>query len=216
MFAGIAKALPEADILVVDDNSPDGTGKLVAELAQSNRRIHLLSRAGKQGLGTATRAGLEWAIQHNYDFVINLDADHSHDPARLPALLDVCLESPIDVSVGSRYVDGGGFEGLAWHRKLISRGLNTYAKRLLNLPIKDCSGSYRCYRISALRKLDFSKLTCKGYGFLEEILVALKRSGATFAEVPIRFETRQHGESKLTLSDAIGAFKVIHRLAWKK
>lgn len=217
MFGLTAKHLPQAGVLVVDDNSPDGTGQIVTDFSQDDSRYNLLARSGKLGLGTATRDGLLWGLEHNYDFIINLDADHSHDPVVLPAILAACRDNPeVGVAVGSRYVEGGGFEGLAWHRKIISWVLNTYATRLLRLPIKDCSGSYRCYRASVLRQLDFESLTCPGYGFLEEILVGLRRLGTQFVEVPIRFETRFHGQSKLSLKDAWGAVKVIHQLAWRR
>ncbi len=217
MFAEIAQHLSIADVLVVDDNSPDGTGDLVRAAGEKDPRYHLLSRSGKLGLGTATRDGLMWGVEHKYDYIINMDADLSHDPASLPALIDaVVSDSEVDVAVGSRYVPGGGFAGLAWHRKVISKALNGYATRILRLPITDCSGSFRCYRGSALARLDFSKLTCPGYGFLEEILVALKDMGCRFAEIPIQFELRNAGQSKLSWRDAAGAIRVIHQLALRR
>lgn len=213
MFELLDQHLPEADILVVDDNSPDGTAEVVRRKAASDPRIHLLLRSGKLGLGTALRDAIRWCLDRDYHYLINLDADLSHDPATAPAMLAACRQPGTDISVGSRYVDGGGFAGLAWHRRLISRCLNGYATRVLRLPISDCSGSYRCYRTSALQAIDLSTLTCKGYGFLEELLVALYRSGAKLQEVPIQFETRLNGQSKLGLSDIFGALKVIHSMA---
>lgn len=217
MFALLGQFLPAAEVLVVDDNSPDGTGDFVRTTALENPKVHLVGRSGKLGLGTATRDGLRWGLERQFDFIINLDADLSHDPSNAPELLAACVGGQrADVAVGSRYVPGGGFDGLAWHRRLISRVLNGYATRLLGLPIRDCSGSYRCYRATALSQLDMSQLTCTGYGFLEEILVALHRGGAKLVEVPIRFETRHHGESKLGMSDALGAIRVIHRMIFRK
>lgn len=236
LFAQLAHHLPFADILVVDDSSPDGTAALVQAQASYREHagntavgrsegpeselsaIYLLRRDGKYGLGTATRAGLKWCVQHGYDFIINLDADLSHDPAYAPRLLAACTEGDdmADVAVGSRYVSGGGMRGLAFHRRWISRLLNSYATRLLRLPVKDCSGSYRCYRAASLLKLDFDRLVCPGYGFLEEILVALHRSGARLKEIPIEFLSRAQGQSKLGLSDAWGAVAVIHRLAFRR
>lgn len=218
MLDQLREHLPDADVLVVDDQSPDGTGDFVKTYAETDDRVHLLSRAGKLGLGTATRDGISWCLNqqldgNDYQFLINLDADHSHDPAAAPKFLDCVRQDHIDVAVGSRYIPGGGLQGLRWHRRIISRCLNFYATRLLRLPITDCSGSYRCYRTASLRKLDLGKLKCKGYGFLEEILVALHRSGANFGEVPIQFETRHLGESKLGFSDIVGAIRVIHELA---
>ncbi len=210
--------LPQADLLVVDDSSPDGTGEWVRQQMNSDPQLHLLSRPRKQGLGAALRAGMRWCLEREYDYLINLDADWSHRPADAPALLQACQGRPdvggCDVAVGSRYRPGGGSAGLSWRRRLLSRSLNGYATWLLGLPLSDCSGSFRCYRMSLLRQLDFERLTCAGYGFLEEILVHLQRLGCRFCEVPIVFETRSSGRSKLGLSDAWGALRVIHRLAF--
>jgi len=228
LFLQLRKHLPQADVLVVDDNSPDGTSACVQALpgyretaddgmADSGPAVFLLKRSGKQGLGTATRLGLQWCMSQSYDFVINLDADLSHAPEYAPILLSACTDERVagDVAVGSRYVAGGGMRGLPLHRQLISRLLNSYATRLLGLPVRDCSGSFRCYRMTALRQLDFASLTCPGYGFLEEILVALHRSGAKLVELPIEFHSRSQGDSKLGFSDAWGAISVIHRLAMR-
>lgn len=212
----LQQALGNVDILVVDDNSPDGTAEVVRQLIENDPRIHLMLRSAKTGLGTALRAGFLWCLERDYQFLLNLDADGSHDPATAPAMLASCQQATTDVAVGSRYVQGGGFAGLGWHRRWISRCLNVYATRVLGLPISDCSGSFRCYRTDVLKRLDFDQLTCPGYGFLEEILVALHRRGARLAEVPIQFETRLSGQSKLSLGDALGALKVIHGLAWRR
>ncbi len=212
----LTKQMPDADILVVDDNSPDGTGRWAAENAQQNSKLSVLCRAGKLGLGSATRDGIAWALARNYQYLINFDADLSHDPRDARTLLDVCLSAParIDVSIGSRYVSGGKTLGLSWFRRQASKIFNLYAIKMLKLPIRDCSGSFRCYRISKLRELETTKMTCNGYGFLEEILFHLHRRGARFVEVPITYEHRLSGTSKLSLSDACGALLVIHRLAF--
>ncbi|MEM8732815.1 MAG: polyprenol monophosphomannose synthase [Planctomycetota bacterium] len=220
MFTLIREHMPSADILVVDDSSPDGTSQWVEEEADrllasgEANRIHLLLRPGKLGLGTALRDGIQWCLdQGEYDFLVNLDADVSHHPRYAVPMLQQAVESDKDVVVGTRYRQGGQSPGLPWHRKIISRCLNAYALRLLRLPISDCSGSYRCYRTSKLKELTLSKLRCPGYGFLEEILVALRNKDAAFGEVPIVFDCRYAGESKLSFSDALGAIKTIHRLA---
>ena len=205
--------IPQADFLVVDDSSPDGTGEWVKQHAAFENKVFLISRPGKLGLGTALRDGIAWCLRKDYEFLLNLDADLSHRPEDAPAVLSACQPHHVGVSVGTRYVAPGGFANLAWHRKLMSRFLNMYATRLLRLPITDCSGSFRCYRVSTLQGLDMSRLSCRGYGFLEEILVALHRSGAQLVEVPIVFEARVHGYSKLSLRDAWGAIQIIHRLA---
>lgn len=214
MFELIDQHVPHADVLVVDDNSPDGTAEAVTQRADSDSRFHLLLRPGKLGLGTALRDGIRWCLDRDYDYLVNLDADVSHDPVAIPEMLKVCHSGQADVAVGSRYIPGGSCPGLKLHRKWISRILNTYATRLLRLPLTDCSGSYRCYSTAVLGKLDLQSLECPGYGFLEEILVALKHQGATFAEVPIVFDCRFSGRSKLSLKDALGAIRVIHQLAW--
>lgn len=213
MVQALHEHLPEADVLVVDDSSPDGTADWVRDTRENDSQLHLLQRPGKLGLGTALRDAIRWCLERNYDFLINLDADHSHDPASAPELLQKTVNDKLDMVAGTRYRAGGGSPGLAPHRKLISRCLNFYATRMLRLPLSDCSGSFRCYRVSKLRELDLAKLTCPGYGFLEEILVALRRRKAEFGEVPIVFDCRHAGESKLSFSDAVGAIQVIHRLA---
>ncbi len=221
----LGEYLPHADILVVDDNSPDGTADWVrsqtnfqttCDAARSGSSIFLLHRSKKHGLGTATREGLQWCLDRSYDFLINMDADLSHAPQYAPQLLAACRDqrAPRDVAVGSRYIAGGSLGGLPAHRRWMSRLLNAYAAWMLALPVKDCSGSYRCYRAEALRRLDLQRLTCPGYGFLEELLVALHRDGARLVEVPIEFRERAGGHSKLGWNDAWGAVRVIHRLAF--
>ncbi len=225
LFEQLAEHLPTADILVVDDNSPDGTADWVRsrknyretpEPTRLGSSVYLLKRSGKHGLGTATREGLQWCLDRSYDFIVHMDADLSHAPQYAPQLLAACLDQPAarDVAVGSRYVAGGSLKGLPLHRRWMSRLLNGYATWMLGLPVKDCSGSYRCYRAAALRRLELQHLTCPGYGFLEELLVALHRDGARLVEVPIEFGERAGGQSKLGWSDAWGAVSVIHRLAF--
>jgi dolichol-phosphate mannosyltransferase len=219
LFGQLDEHLPHADRLVVDDNSPDGTSEWVlsrrqTELDTNGRpQTNLLRRSGKLGLGTALRDGIRWCLEQDFEFLINLDADISHQPLAAPEMLRLARTEKLDVVVGTRYAAGGSSPGLPLHRKVISRCLNSYALRILGLPITDCSGSYRCYRVSKLRELDLTQLTCPGYGFLEEILVALKRKDARFGEVPIAFDCRYAGESKLSLNDALGAIRTIHRLA---
>ncbi|MEM7476216.1 MAG: polyprenol monophosphomannose synthase [Planctomycetota bacterium] len=215
MVEALHKSLPNADIVVVDDNSPDGTSDWVKRQQENDSQLHLIHRPGKLGLGTALRDAIAWCLDREYDYLINLDADLSHDPATAPLLLQETVQKQLDIVAGTRYRDGGGSPGLPFHRKLISRSLNIYATRILRLPISDCSGSFRCYRVSKLRELELQELACPGYGFLEEILVALRRKGAAFGEVPIVFDCRHAGESKLSFSDAMGAIKVIHRLAFR-
>jgi len=212
VVAQLHQELPKADVLVVDDNSPDGTGRWVQAAMGSDTQLYLLQRSGKLGLGTALRAGIDWCLARDYDCLLNLDADLSHPTNKGPEMVATCQRGDCDVAIGSRYIAGGGLNGLAWHRRIISRGLNGLASRLLKLPLTDCSGSYRCYGTEMLEQLDLDQLTCTGYGFLEELLVHLHRSGARFVEVPIVFEERSSGRSKLSLNDAFGALGVIFRL----
>ena len=211
-IATLQRVAPECDILVVDDNSPDGTGRWAAGEAQGSARLHVLGRSGKLGLGSALRDAIRWCLDRDYEFMVNLDADLSHDPAKVPEFLATARKENVDVVIGSRYIAGGGTEGLSVLRKFLSRSLNRYATRALKLPVTDCSGSYRCYRVSKLRELALDQLTCDGYGFLEEILVRLHRAGATLREIPITYHDRQGGQSKLSWSDATGAMRVIQKL----
>ena len=201
---------PDAHILVVDDNSPDGTGEYADGLAEKDERVHVMHRAGKQGLGTAITAGLKYGVEHGYDYVLNMDADFSHHPRYIPALREAM--SRVDVSIGSRYVKGGGVEGWGWHRHFMSRGINFYARWLLWLRTKDNSGSFRCYRASKLAELDLDRIVARGYAFQEEILYRCRRVGCTFEEVPIVFEDRRYGESKINKKEVFAALWVIFRL----
>lgn len=215
VLAAIWETLSGADVLVVDDNSPDGTGAWALAQQAREPRLHVIVRAGKLGLGSALRDGMWWCIDQGYDYLLNFDADQSHDPRIAARLLAPALADPASrcVTIGSRYVHGGASTGLSALRSGLSRLLNWYATALLRLPVYDCSGSYRCYPVRLLRQIDRSKLTCNGYGFLEEVLVHLARAGATFEEVPITYHSRGSGSSKLSMSDAWGVLVVIHRLA---
>ena len=201
---------PGADLLVIDDNSPDGTGQWVDRCAAEDPRVHCLHREGKLGLGSATIAGMKHAIQHGYKQMLNMDADFSHHPRYLPDLL--AGVEPVDVMIGSRYVPGGGVEGWPVSRRLMSRAVNFYARWLLGLWPKDCSGAYRCYRTEALARIDFDRVRSRGYSFQEEILWHLKRSGARFGETPIVFADRTRGTSKINAKEAVAALGIIFRL----
>ncbi len=200
----------DAEILVIDDNSPDGTGKLADELSEKDSRIHVLHREGKLGLGTATMAGFQYGIDQNYDFILNMDADFSHHPRYISALRE-CMEEA-DVGIGSRYIKGGGVEGWGFRRHFMSQGINCYARIFLGLKTKDNSGSFRCYRVTKLREIDFSKIRAKGYAFQEEILYRCRKVGCTFKETPIIFEDRMYGTSKINNMEAVSALWVIFRL----
>jgi dolichol-phosphate mannosyltransferase len=212
LVAEIFQYAPQVDLLVIDDNSPDGTGRWCDEQAEKDPRIHCLHREGKLGLGTAIVAGMRYAIERGYQFVLNVDADFSHHPRYLPQLIAGMTPAdspPVDVMIGSRYVAGGGIEGWPLKRYLMSRSVNLYARCLLGLKPKDCSGAYRCYRVSRLAQLDFNSFLSHGYSFQEEILWHLKRIGCRFGETPITFVDRVRGSSKINSQEAWNALWVI-------
>ncbi len=202
---------PQADVLIVDDNSPDGTGELADEAAAADSRIQVLHRTGKLGLGSATLAAFEYAIQHDYTYLQNMDADFSHHPRYLPDLLDRIRTA--DVVIGSRYIAGGSIVGWGLKRHLMSRCVNVYARLLLGLKTRDNSGAFRCHRVAKLRELDLTKVRATGYAFQEEILYRLNRIDCRFAETPIVFEDRRYGRSKINMREALAALWVIFLLA---
>jgi dolichol-phosphate mannosyltransferase len=206
----IRRTLPDADVLVIDDGSPDGTGALADEFAAADAHVRVLHRAGKLGLGSATLAGLRQAIVDGYEFVINMDADFSHDPEYLPALL-ACMERA-DVGIGSRYVPGGAVEGWGPLRHFMSRGINWYARLLLGLTTRDNSGAYRCYRCAKLKEIDLNRVRSRGYSFQEEILFHCRRANCRFEETPIVFRDRRYGTSKINWRESVTALWIILQL----
>ncbi|MGI8685427.1 MAG: polyprenol monophosphomannose synthase [Acidimicrobiales bacterium] len=193
----VRAAAPQADILVVDDASPDGTADLADNLGAELGHVTVLRREGARGFGAAVRAGFVWALERDYEAVVGMDADLSHDPAALPSLLRA-LEGGADMVVGSRYVPGGAVPNWPVHRRALSRWGNRYATALLRLPVSDATSGYRAYRASALRAVDFNRVRATGYGFLIEMAYRVTRSGGRLAEVPIVFEDRERGGSKMS------------------
>ncbi len=207
----IRRYVPYAEVVIVDDNSPDGTGRIADEMKAELPGIHAIHRAGKLGLGTAIIAAMKFAIEKDFDYHINMDADFSHPPRFLPAMIEGMKSK--DVMIGSRYVPGGGVEGeFNFKRKFMSTGINLYARLLLGLRTKDNSGSYRCYRVSKLRRLEFDRIRSRGYSFMEEILFWCKQAGCTFGETPIIFENRRSGYSKINKMEAVKALQIILEL----
>lgn len=204
------QTLPQAHVLVVDDNSPDGTGQWCDEHCLTEPRLSCLHRPGKLGLGSATIAAMQRAIELDYDLLVTLDADWSHDPAALPAM--VAKSAECDIVIGSRYCPGGTIEGWPRYRRVVSTVLNGVSRRLLRLPVRDASGAFRVYRVDILRRLVLNDIRATGYSYLEEILCHLRRAGARFAEVPITFRERRSGQSKATLAEAFGKIATIVRL----
>lgn len=205
---------PEADILVIDDNSPDGTADAVRDLAVEDSQIKLLRREKKLGLGTAALRGFQYGIENHYERLLNMDADFSHHPRYVPAL--IALSDTCDVAIGSRYVPGGGIVGWNLLRHFMSRSINIYTRLLLGVRTRDNSGSFRCYRVECLAQIDWSQTMSKGYAFFEEVLYRCSAAGCTFAETPIVFEDRRFGETKISLSECVIALWVIFRLGMQR
>lgn len=207
----IRQFAPHAEIVVIDDNSPDGTGLVADELKKDFDGIHVIHRSGKLGLGTAVIEAMRFAIEGRFDYLINLDADFSHPPRFIPNLL-AGMENH-DVMIGSRYIQGGGVEGeFNLQRRLMSASINWYARLLLGLSTKDNSGSYRCYRVAKLEEIDLDGITSRGYSFFEEILYWCRRVGCRFGETPILFENRRSGVSKINKTEAFKAVIIIFQL----
>lgn len=216
MLCGLRDAFPGATLLVVDDNSPDGTADRVQAFQANDSCIELIVRTDKRGLGSAIVDAMQHALDGGYEFFLNLDADLSHDPAQLPTLLAAAREDQeVAVVIGSRYIPGGKIVGWPLRRRLMSKMVNRFATRFLKLPVNDCSGSMRCYRTSALKTVGLNSLECTGYAVLEEVLVKLDRNGFKLCEVPITFTERELGHSKLTIKEAIRSIQFMMRLAIK-
>ena len=189
-------AVPEADILVLDDNSPDGTGAVADQLAAEDGQVHVLHRRSKEGLGAAYLAGFAWALDKGYDVLVEMDADGSHQPEALPSLLGALADA--DVVLGSRWVSGGSVVNWPIHRKVLSLGANVYTRVLLGMPIGDATGGFRAYRASALRTLDLHDVGSLGYCFQVDLVWRAVRRGLTVVEVPITFVERTIGDSKMS------------------
>jgi dolichol-phosphate mannosyltransferase len=209
----IHETIPWADVLVIDDNSPDGTGLVVDARAATDPRIHALHRAGKLGLGTAILAAMNYAMEHDYDLLLNMDADFSHHPRYLPALLAGMARR--DVMVGSRYIPGGGTANWPLSRRVMSLGVGMVVRLLLRIPARDTSGAYRCYRVTKLREIDLGRVISRGYSFQQEILYRCHRVGCRIGETPIFFENRRAGSSKVNPREAVRSLSTILWLGFR-
>ena len=192
----VRRAVPSVDILVADDNSPDGTGGIADELAASDNHIFVLHRAGKEGLGAAYVAGFAWAKNKGYDAVVEMDADGSHAPEELTKLLDALRGA--DAVLGTRYIPGGSVHNWPMHRLLLSRGGNIYIRMALGMPFKDATGGYRAYRMGVLDTIDVATVASQGYSFQVELAWRAYRNGFRVVEVPITFTERERGASKMS------------------
>jgi dolichol-phosphate mannosyltransferase len=197
----VRRAVPLADVLVVDDNSPDGTADLAEEAAEQTGHVEVLRRPKKHGLGEAYRAGFTVGIERGYDVLVQIDADLSHDPAALPSFFDA-VDRGADAVIGSRYIPGGSIPHWPFHRRSLSKWGNRYTALVLGMEIRDATSGYRAYRADTLKSVDFDSTRAKGYGFQMELAYRVYRLGGKIVEVPITFTDRVRGDSKLTLGVA--------------
>ena len=210
----IFSSVPETDILIVDDNSPDGTGKLADEIHAENSQVHVLHRPGKLGLGTAYIAGFKYAVEHGYDVAFEMDADFSHDPSYLPDFLKAIKNA--DLVIGSRYIPGGGTPNWSPLRRLISGSGNIFARFMLNIPVRDCTAGFRCYRRQVLESIDLDTVQSQGYAFQVEMVYRVLLQGFKIVETPIIFKDRRVGKSKMSRKIVIEAFTYVIRSRFSK
>ena len=205
---------PWADVLVVDDGSPDGTGALADAWAERDARVKVLHRPGKGGLGRAYLAGFEWGLSRGYALLFEMDADLSHPASALPRLRDAVLNGA-DVSLGSRWVEGGGVEGWPLKRRLISQGGSLYARLVLGVGIRDLTGGFKCFSRAALERVGLSEVETVGYGFQIELTWRALRAGLRVVEVPITFVDSVAGTSKMSAGIFMEALGLVWRLRWR-
>jgi len=203
IVTGVRAAVPDADILVVDDNSPDGTGEVADALAAADGGVHVLHRQGKSGLGSAYIAGFGWALDRGYGVLIEMDADGSHDPAELPRLLTALQDA--DLVIGSRWVPGGTVHNWPKSREALSRSANLYTRLMLGIAVRDATGGYRAYRADTLRAIGLDRVLSQGYCFQIDLTLQTIAAGLTISEVPITFTERTRGASKMSRAIVVEA-----------
>ncbi len=216
LISAVLAAAPEAHVLVVDDNSPDGTGALADELASRDARIEVMHRPGKQGLGVAYRAAFEHLLaREDCGVVVQMDCDFSHDPADVPRLLDA-LAAGADLCIGSRYAAGGSTSGWGMARQIISRGGSLFARTVLRLPVRDLTGGFKAWRADLLRSLNLASVETHGYGFQIETTWRAHNAGAKIQEIPIVFSERRAGQSKMSRRIIFEALVLVLRLRFTR
>jgi dolichol-phosphate mannosyltransferase len=213
VLAQLAATSPDHTVLVVDDNSPDGTGEIADRLAAEHEAVKVLHRAGKEGLGRAYIAGFTRAIEGGADLVLEMDADFSHDPADVPRLIEAAADA--DLVLGSRYVEGGGVAGWTSGRRALSRGGSWYARAILGIEVHDLTGGFKCFRRQVLEELDLDEIHADGYGFQIEMTYRAARAGFRVREIPIVFHDRRAGESKMDTRIAAEAVWKVPALRWR-
>ena len=194
----IRSFMPKADILVIDDASPDGTGDIADAVADADPRVHVLHRGTKDGLGAAYLAGFEWGLARKFDVLVEFDADGSHPASVIEGLVEAVSRKDIGLAIGSRWTTGGSVVDWPWHRKILSRGGNSYARAMLNLTVRDSTAGFRAYRSSTLRALDLKDVKTRGYGFQVDMTRRTRDAGIGITEIPITFRERTRGESKMS------------------
>jgi dolichol-phosphate mannosyltransferase len=207
----VLAAEPRADILIVDDNSPDGTGQLADALAAKQPRIAVLHREKKEGLGRAYLHAFRWGLDRGYQFIIEMDADFSHDPKYLPQLIDAA-QGGADLVLGSRYVPGGGTVNWGLGRKILSRGGSLYARSILGVKVRDLTGGFKCFNRRVLEAIELDQVVSSGYGFQIELTYRTLKKGFTVKEIPIVFEDRRVGQSKMSRKIFVEAMAVVWKL----
>ena len=205
----VRAAVPDADILVADDNSPDGTGKLADELAADDKQVHVMHRKGKEGLGAAYLAGFQWGFDHDYGVLVEMDADGSHQPEELPRLLTALKGA--DLVLGSRWIPGGRVVNWPKSREFLSRGGSTYSRLMLDVPIRDVTGGYRAFRRQTLESLGMGDIASAGYCFQVDLAWRAVKAGFHVVEVPITFVERERGASKMSRTVIFEAFARVAR-----
>ncbi|NOZ30145.1 MAG: polyprenol monophosphomannose synthase [Chloroflexi bacterium] len=204
----------DIQVIVIDDNSPDGTGQIADQLAVETQRVSVIHRPRKQGLGTAYAAGFQRALGLGAERILTMDADFSHDPRYIPALVE-CTET-CDLAIGSRYVPGGAVRLWGWERRLLSWGANVIARLALGLHVRDCTSGFRCYRSEALQAIPLETIKADGYSYLIEMLFQCQLMGLKIGEIPIIFADRRRGASKISRQEIIKAGFTVLRLAWRR
>jgi dolichol-phosphate mannosyltransferase len=204
IVARLRAAVPEADVLVADDSSPDGTGDVADDLARADEHVHVVHRKGKEGLGAAYLHGFAWGMEHGYDVLVEMDADGSHPPEQLPDLLER-IDAGADLVLGSRYVPGGSVVNWPRSREVLSRGGNLYARLALGIDLRDATGGYRAFRRTTLEKLDLHDIASQGYCFQVDLAQRAVRRGLRVEEVPITFVEREFGTSKMSRAIVVEA-----------
>ena len=200
----VRAAMPEADLLVVDDNSPDGTGDIADKLAETDSHVQVIHRTGKAGLGKAYIAGFGWALDRGYDVIVEMDADGSHQPEHLPGLVGALAHA--DLAIGSRWVRGGKVVNWPKSREVLSRGANVYTRLVLGLGVRDATAGFRAYRASTLQKISLNQVESTGYCFQIDLTSRVSRADLKIVEVPITFVEREHGASKMSNGIILEAF----------